>query len=175
VFAGKLIVKYLKLSGFITILGIVFVAIYFAVFLWAGAFFGLMLPCYVIIGIIEMNISEKELMMKHSKLFGFIAVLGAVFVTTFSTVLYLSYTTDLGEILSSVWSSPFLSLLFNALMFFLLIGGTVFVTVGVLGVGTRYFKNHRNQFAVPTAVLVPLFIFALISLLMSSTPLTVGF
>lgn len=167
--------KYPILSGFITILGIVCVAIYFNFFLWIGAFFGLVLPCYIIIGIIEMNISKRELMINHPKLFGFVTVLGAVFVTTFSTILYLSYTTDLGGILSSVSLDPFLSLLYSALLFFLLIGGIVFLTIGILGIGMHYFKNHKSLFTIPIVILVPLFVFALINLVMSSIPLTVGF
>jgi len=168
-------VKHPKLSGFITILGIIIVGIYFKFFSWDGAFSSLILPCYVIIGIIEMNISATGLMSKHSKSFRFITVLGAILVATFSTVFYLMDTTDLGGILSSVFLGPFLSLLFNVLMLVLLIGGTVFLTVGILRIGTQYFKNHWYLFAVPTAISVPLFIFALIYLVMSSIPPSVAF
>lgn len=165
--AGKSIVKYLKLNGLITVLGIVLITIYFTIFLWMGGFFGLMLPCYIINGIVGMNIHKRELMVKHSKLFGFITVLGAVFVTLFSAIVYLSFTTGLGGMMSS------LSL--ESLLFFLLIGGTVFFTAGILGIGNQYFKNHKGLFAVLTVILVPLFIFALINLVMSySIPLTVG-
>jgi hypothetical protein len=162
-------VKYSVLSGFIAILGIVCVAIYFNFFLWAGAFFGLMLPCYIFIGIIEMNISKRKLMVNHSKLFGSIAVLGAVFVTTFSTILYLSYTTDLGGISSLVEFCD------GGFLVFLLIGGTVFLTIGILEIGIQHFKNHKSLFTIPIVILIPIFVFALISLVMSSIPLTVGF
>jgi hypothetical protein len=168
-------VEHSKLFRLIAVLGVVFITIYFAIFFWIGGFFGLLLPCYIINGIIGINIHKRELMVKHSKLFRFITVLGAVFVTIFSTILYLSYTTDLGGMVSSLSLGPYLSLLYTALMFFLLIGGTVFLTVGILGFGRKYFKNHRSLFTVLTFVLVPLFIFILIFLMIWFAPLTVNF
>ena len=108
-------------------------------------------------------------MRNHSKLFGSIAVLGAIFVTTFSAILYLSYTTDLGGISSLVEFCD------GGFLVFLLIGGTVSLTIGILEIAMQHFKNHKSLFTIPIVILIPIFVFALISLVMSSIPLTVGF
>jgi len=111
-------------------------------------------------------------MVKHSKLFGFITVLGIVFVAVFSTILYWGAASS-DELLELYALVPITYLYY--LMLFFPIGGTVFLIVGILGIGRQYFKNHRNLFTVLTIVLVPLLIFALIVLMISSIPLQVGF
>jgi len=110
----------------------------------------------------------------HSKLFKFITVLGAVFVTIPDAMYYLSaiYSGNMQPFLSLL--SP-LYLPYHALMLFFIIGGPVFLTVGILGIGRQYFKNHRNLFTIFTFIFVPLFDFALFVLVAYSIPLQVAF
>ena len=135
---------------------------------------GLLLVCCIISGIVGISINKGESLGKHSKYFGFFAVLGAVFVTIFSINLYLTDTTSFNRVVSFVSLGPFIYL-YNALMFFLFIGGPVFLIVGIVGIGRQYFKNLRNLFTVLTVILVPLFVFALIVLVSYLIPLQVAF
>jgi len=135
---------------------------------------GLLLVCYINSGIVGISLNKGQSLGKHSKYFRFIAFLGAAFITLFPTILYLSYTTYLGEIVSSLSLGPYMSFLFGALMFFLLIGGPVFLIVGIVGIGRQHLKNHKSIFTVLTVILVPLFVYALNGLMAYLTPLRVG-
>jgi hypothetical protein len=78
--------------------------------------------------------------MEHSKsLFGFVAVLGAASVTIFFAGFY-SYSIGLENILASL---PNTQLGFYFVSFCLL-GGTVFLTAGTVGIGRQYLKNSKN-------------------------------
>jgi len=91
--------------------------------------------------------------MKHSKLlYGFITVLGIVFLTTFLTILYLSV--DGSEMLHLLQTTR----LMGDFVLFCLFGGTVFLTVGICGVERQYFKNNRSLFTILTAISIPSFI-----------------
>jgi hypothetical protein len=86
--------------------------------------------------------------------YGFLAILGVIFLALVLTGVYLNEYKIL-----SVW--VFLSTGFTTrfgLCFVL--GGIVFLTAGVVGVGRQYFKNHRKLFTVLTALLIPPLIFA---------------
>ena len=110
--------------------------------------------------------------MKHSKLlYGFIAVLGIIFVTTFLAFLYCDLYLN-----QSIWLELFPPYVLRGIFgSFLLFGGPSFLIVGILGIGTQCFENHKNLFVVLTVVLVPLFISILIFLMAFFAPLTVGF
>jgi len=98
-------------------------------------------------------------MVKHSTLiFGVIAAFGLAVLTLFFTVVYLART----------WSAEIL--IIEALLpdeFFgkfwvpLLIVGTGFLTVGLLGVGRQRIKNKKTLFTVLTVALTPLLVFSL--------------
>jgi hypothetical protein len=86
--------------------------------------------------------------MKHPKLlFGFFVVLGIIFLMLAIVGNYLN-ACDAVSILA-----PFHSQLG------LLLGGMVLATVGIVGTGRHYFKNHRKRFTAFAAVLVPLAVF----------------
>ena len=90
--------------------------------------------------------------MKYSKLlFGFIAILGIVFLTLVLAGLYLDYV-DAASILASLNSR---------LGLWFVLGGIVFLTVGVIGMGRQHFKNHRNIFTALAVLLIPLLTLAI--------------
>jgi hypothetical protein len=97
-------------------------------------------------------------------------VLGAVFVTTFLVFLY--YDCYLSK---NLWLELFPSYYIRGIFgYFLLFGGPALLIVGILGVGRRYFKKHKNLFTALTVILVPLFFFILIILMVFFAPLTVA-
>ncbi len=163
------------LFAFITVLGIAFLTLLFA---YPEALLILPFPYYfayfcVIGGIGFLTVGlcglgRKSLLnqtiKRHSRLrFGCIAVLGAVFVTVFFTIIYWSNTFSV-EILivDALIPSPY-QMYF---MLFSIIGGTIFLTVGILGVGGQYFKNHTHIFFL-TAVLVPMLMLGSFASMMS--------
>ena len=90
--------------------------------------------------------------MKYSRLlFGFIAVLGIVFLALVLAGLYLDYV-DAVSILASLNSQ---------LGLWFVLGGIVFLTVGVIGMGRQHFKNHRNLFTALAVLLIPLLTLAI--------------
>jgi len=98
-------------------------------------------------------------MVKHSTLiFGFIATLGLAVLTLFLTVVYLART----------WSAEILIIealipdeFFGKFWVPLIIVGTGFLTVGLLGIGRQRIKNKKTLFTVLTAVLTPFLVFTL--------------
>ena len=102
---------------------------------------------------------------KHTNLlFGFLTVLGLVLVTILLTIGYWAITfSEKILIVNALLPLPYQ----NYFAAFSLIGGTGFLTVGILGIGRRYFKNHEVKFFF-TAVLVPLTILISFGLLLTS-------
>jgi hypothetical protein len=130
--------------------------------LWLASPLGLFCTSHVINGLAGLYVSKKDLTVKHSKLFyslfGSIAILGAIFVTLAYVFLYWSITGS--EMLHLLPSTP----LIVAFLFFGLLGGPVFLTVGILGIGRQYLKKNQSLFtllALLTIIVIPLCIFAL--------------
>jgi|GEM_PF-6680402 len=94
--------------------------------------------------------------MKHSKLlFGFITIFGIVFLILLLIGSYLD-AIDSVNILASLEHS-------TQLGFLSLLCGTGLVTVGMIGIGRHYFKNHKKLFTVLSGVLIsPLIFFSVI-------------
>ncbi len=87
---------------------------------------------------------------KHFKLYGFIALLGFVFLGLFLAIAY--WSEHSGEVTRFFMSIP----LSGSLMFIVfLFGGTIFLTIGVCGVARGYFKRNKNLFTVLAAISVP--------------------
>jgi glycerol uptake facilitator-like aquaporin len=87
-------------------------------------------------------------MVKHSTLiFGFFAVLGAIFLTIVVAIFYWS----------NIWSAEILAVaalipktyLSNIMKVFPILG-TIFLTAGILGIGRQHITNHKNLFTVLT-------------------------
>ena len=143
--------------------------------LWITSPLGFFSASHVINGIIGLYISKRGLKVKHSKfldyLFASTAVLGTILVTL--AILFLYWTITGSEILYLLSSMPFT----GAFVFFCLLGGPVFVTVGILGIGRKYLNNNQNLFnvlALFTIIAIPLCIFALVCYSLASA-VTVGF
>ena len=110
--------------------------------------------------------------MKYSKLlFGFITVIGLIFVTMFLVNLYLDYYLS-QNLLLELFPSFFLRGLFGYLLFF---GGPIFLIVGMLGIGKYYFEDEYFHFAVLIVDLVPLLLSVFMVLLAYFAPLTIAF
>jgi hypothetical protein len=116
---------------------------------------------FLIVGLIGLGRQPlwNHTIIKHSRLlFGFIAALGIIFVTVFFTIIHwASIYSEKILIVEALLPYPYQ----GYFMLFSLIGGTVFLTIGLLGVGREYFKNHGNMFFL-TAVLVPVLMLALV-------------
>ena len=56
---------------------------------------------------------------------------------------------------------------------FCLFGGIVFLTVGIGGIGERYFKSDQGTFSFIAAIIVPLCIFILIYVIIARLTVTV--
>jgi hypothetical protein len=143
--------------------------------LWIASPFGFFSTIHVINGIVGLYISKRELKAKHSKFFGYlfgsIAVLGIIFVTL--AILFLYWTITGSPMFYLLSSAP----LMGDFLFFCLLSGPVFVTVGLLGIGRKYLMNNQNLFtvlALLTIIAIPLCIFALVCYSCASA-LTVGF
>ena len=89
----------------------------------------------------------------------FITVLGAVFVALYSIITYLIFTNSLGGVLHPVSVGVFFYPIVISHLF-LMIGGPVFLIVGICELGKQHFKSHWKHFNVLTVILV-LFFFAL--------------
>ena len=85
--------------------------------------------------------------MKYSRLFGFVTVLGVIFLYIFGVRLAKEY----GLIIAY-------STFDNILLLVPVIVGTLFLTVGICGVERQYFKNNRSLFTILTAISIPSFI-----------------
>lgn len=96
-------------------------------------------------------------MLKHAKLlYGLLAVLGIIFLATFFTILADK------AIYSHVWEffSPIQHLM-TFLGWFWLLGGTFFLTVGIVGIGRQYLRNSKDSFTMIAIILTPLIVFGL--------------
>ncbi len=90
--------------------------------------------------------------MKHSRLYWFITVLGIVLLAIFfAIVIWSNANPNINSVLFAIVPYPYI----NYLMLFLSIGGTVFLTVGLIGVGTQHFTDYKTEFTVVAAILVP--------------------
>ncbi len=95
--------------------------------------------------------------MNHPRLYRFIAVLG---IALLALVLVSAYLDSIDAI--SILEPLYLSQSGGELWLLVLIGGIVFLTVGIVGIGRQYSMNHRNLLTLLVVLLVPLLIFATI-------------
>jgi len=176
-------VKYAKpLFGIATVLGIISLTVFFAIagsgdiamnisrsipaMLWiyfpiSCLFGGLSLLIIGICGFGKKLLWHKTTVKHTNFLFGFLTVVGLVLVTILLTIVYWANTcSEKILIVNALLPLPYQ----NYFAAFSLIGGTGFLTVGMLGIGRRYFKNHTVKFFF-TAVFVPLIILTSFSLL----------
>ncbi len=115
-------------------------------------FVGLSLLIIGICGFEKRLLGHKASIKYVDLLFGFLTVLGLVLVTILFTIGYWAITfSEKILIVNALLPLPY----YHYFVVFSLIAGTGFLTVGMLGIGRRYFKNHTVKFFF-TAVLVPL-------------------
>jgi hypothetical protein len=127
----------------------------------------IMLFCYVINKVIKVDTNETDVAAKHPRIFGFLAALGIAFLAAFFLVYY-GIEAGLLATLEFLFRYPA-----DYLLWFLFIGGTIFATVGISGVGGRYFKSERWAFAFLTVFIVPSFTFGLwFTIIVSTLPTT---
>jgi len=87
---------------------------------------------------------------KSTVLYWSFAILGIVFIALVLVGGYLAAADSLSVLASfSLWYFGL----------FLVVGGIVLLTIGFIGVGRQYFKNHRRLFTVLSILLVPPLIF----------------
>jgi hypothetical protein len=163
------------LFGLVTVLGIVFLSLFLvvtrasAISEAVSTFLSLQLWNFVVpfcllggiifltVGLIGLGRQRlwNQTIMKHSRLlFAFIVLLGVFLVAAFFAIVYWGNTFS-AEILTmqSLIPSPYLSYF----MLFSIIVGTFFLTIGILGIGRHYFKNHSRLFFL-VAMLVPMIV-----------------
>jgi hypothetical protein len=106
-------------------------------------------------------------MMKQSKLYGFVTILGIALVALFFAFVYWRNTGYIYHVIE--WNVPYPT--FGYLMLLLAVGGTVFLIAGILGIGIKRFETHKTLFTLFIVISVPLFIYGLFRLLVFLTPL----
>jgi len=85
---------------------------------------------------------------KHVKLFGFITVLGGIFLGMFPAIGY--WSEHSAEVTGFfIMCTPLAGLLMFIVFLF---GGTGLFTVGVCGITRQYFKNNQNLFTIIVAI-----------------------
>ena len=93
--------------------------------------------------------------MKYSKIrFGFISVIGVLFLTIFVISNYLKLI-DAINILATISNEILSAFLFV---------GIAFLTIGIIGIGRLHLKKHKNLFTGIVALVIPPLTFALIFL-----------
>jgi hypothetical protein len=93
-----------------------------------------------------------KIVVKYSRfVFGFMVVLGIVFLAIIPASLYLYYS-DAISVLASLGSSQY--------VIWFVLAGIVIITVGTVGLGRQNFKNHRSLLTLLMVVLVPLLTYA---------------
>jgi hypothetical protein len=154
-------VRKIKLDGFYAVSGIVFMIVLVGTVLlrmWFGILdvsnvIGLVLAYFIINGLVGLYVSKSEFSVRHSKTFGFITVLGIVFLLFLFSMF--------AGLLNMFEFLPY-DFRFGSFLFFLF-GGPVFLTVGVLGIGRQYFHNNNQSLfrllAVLIVVVIPILIF----------------
>lgn len=169
-------VKHFRLYGFFTILGITLSAVLIVFMdITSGRgltfidFFVSWLACFIISGIVALGISKGEPTVKHSRFFWFITVLGIVLVAIVFTIMFDN------AIYNYIWEllSPIQHLL-TCLLWFCLLGGPFFLTVGIVGIGRQYIKDkdNRKPFTVIAVVIIQFCIlFAFLAILRASLPI----
>ena len=152
--AGNPIVKHPRLAyGFIAVLGISFLGIGLAVSMlfqftqWAGlvVVFGF-LPAGTALITVGFSGIERQRAHHSRVIYGMLAVLGIICLTLFLVINYLDSVDAISFLEpmypSQLWRYP-MQLGYFA-FHSILIGGIVFVTVGMLGIGSKYFANQRT-------------------------------
>lgn len=106
--------------------------------------------------------------MKHPELlFGFVAFLGAVILTTFFTLIAVKGFSPMDP----NYLLPLNSL--NNVMWFLLIGGTFSLIAGIVGIVRQDFNSQRSLFAALIVISIPVLVIAIFHLgdiLVMTTP-----
>ncbi len=90
--------------------------------------------------------------MKHSKLFGTVAVLGVILLAIFFTIIAASSVPIDGP--------PPSDFLNNVKMWFLLVSGTFCLIAGVVGVVRPHFESQRSLFAALIVISIPILVIA---------------
>ena len=91
-----------------------------------------------------------ESRVKHVKLYGFIAVLGALFLGMFPAILF--WSEHSAEVTGFFMHTPLAGLLMFIVFLF---GGTGFLTVGTCGIVRQYFKSNQSLFTMLVAISIP--------------------
>lgn len=165
VFLAPLLSSLLK--GFIDsalIMIVTFLSIVGTVFLIAGLC-GILSPYF--------KNSQSKLggksMVRSSRIFRFIAVLGIAFLVALFTIGYWSEHSV--EVTRFFMHTPFAGFL---LLIVFLFGGISLLTVGICGIVRQYLKRNQNLFTILTAILIPSFILLPLAYSFVSA-ITVGF
>jgi hypothetical protein len=87
---------------------------------------------------------------KHVKFYGFIAVLGVLFLGMFPAIGY--WNEHSTEVTEFFMHTPLAGLL---MFIFFLFGGTGLFTVGVCGIVKQYFKNNQSLLTIIVAISIP--------------------
>ena len=157
------------LSGIITltILSIQILSSASGIFGLLFAAFDIMLVCHVLNRMMGIFANESEAARKKSRIFAFLSILGVAFLASFFLVDF-GIASGMFKDLEFLWSYPM-----GYSLWFLLIAGTIFLTVGTSGVGSKHFHMEQGAFAALTTILVPSLIFTLWFLMIMSR-LTIG-
>lgn len=164
--------NYSKFFSFIEVLGITFLkalSIFLAVSFKPSGLFVLMLGfldmimvCHFVNKMVGINSARREMVLKYSKLFWFATVLGIILLTMFFFGVF-----GIGSWLNTVSMSLSRTQIGVVFVLFCLFSGTGFLSIGIGGIGERYFRNGQGAFSSIVAIIIPSCIFVLIYLITS--------
>ena len=95
----------------------------------------------------------RKLMVKSSRIFRFLAVLGIAFLVALPAFWF--WSSHSAEVMRFFMDTPLAGFL---LYFVFLFGGISLLTVGICGIERQYLKNNQNLFTILTAISIPSFI-----------------
>jgi hypothetical protein len=127
----------------------------------------MMMVCHFVTKIVGIATSGR-VVVKYSVLFWFITVLGIILLAIFFLGLWWG-----GSGVRNVVTSLTGTQIGQIFVLFCLFGGTVFLSVGIGGVGERYFRSDQGAFSCIVAMVVPLCIFVLIFLIIARLTVTI--
>lgn len=162
IFQGGILVSFIMMVTFLSIIG--------TVLLTAGIC-GIISPYFKNsqkLSSLQSKLGGKS-MVKPSRIFRFITVLGIAFLVALPTIGY--WSGQSAEVFRFLQSTPLSGLL---LLIILLFGEISFLTVGICGIERHYLRHNQNLFTIITAISIPSFIL-LPLIYMYLSELTVGF
>ena len=131
--------------------------------------FSLMFLVYAFSWIIAVEIFKRNFGIKHFGIIASILVLGVVLLLIFPISAFFTSILRIENVLLDF----LVAVNYGDFLLFCLFGGMVFLTVGVCGVGSRYFRDGSSVFSLIVVLVIPSIIWSLLFWFTCSLTVTV--